>query len=158
MSNNKNPFADIFAAFSGSNPFAESADWEKVVAAGRLNAKALSDAFKAVSEGAQAVSRRQAEIAQKSAEEVSKFVKEISTCAKNPEESLAKQADFTKSAIEAALSNSKELLEMAAKSNGEANDIISKRVTAVLSELASNAANANAGASSSKKKKEEAAA
>ncbi len=147
---NKNPFSDLFNSWTSNLPnAAESFDWDKLINASRLNAKAFSDAAKAAAEGAQALSRRQAEILQNNAEEISKFFKEISTSVKNPEAGVAKQAEFAKSSIESAISNSKELVEMAVKSNAEANDIITKRISVALTELAAN--------SNTKKKKTDAA-
>ena len=135
---NKNPFADLFGSFG----------LDQAIAASRLNAKAFSDATKAAAEGAQALSRRQAEIFQNAAEEASNFWKEAGTPEKNPEANVAKQTEFAKKSIESAIANSKELLEMANKSNTEAGEIISKRVSAALNEFSAN---------SNKKKKTEAA-
>jgi phasin family protein len=131
---NKNPFADLFTA----NPFTEALNWDVAVNSGRQNAKAFSDAAKAAGEGAQAIARRQAEVAQKNIEEFSKFFKEASS-AKNPEEGVAKQAEFAKSSIESAIKNASEISEIASKSNKEASDIISKRISGALSEVAANA-------------------
>jgi phasin family protein len=135
---NKNPFADLFSNFAGNCAFNDAFSFDKFIAAGRLNAKAFSDAAKAATEGVQALTRRQAEIAQKSSEEFARFFKDVSSSAKTPEAGIAKQAEFTKSSIESAIANSKELFEMAAKSGSEASDIIGKRVSSALSELAVN--------------------
>ncbi|PIR37119.1 MAG: phasin [Alphaproteobacteria bacterium CG11_big_fil_rev_8_21_14_0_20_39_49] len=148
--NNKNPFADFLAGYSTSNPFAAECDWDSVVNAGRQNAKAWSDAAKAASEGIQAIARRQAEVAQKSVEEFSKFFKDASST-KSPEEGIAKQVEFTKCSLESAIKNCNEISEIASKSNKEASDIISKRISNALSEVAANA-------NSSSKKKTSAAA
>jgi len=147
---NKNPFSDLFGAWASAIPgSSEAYDFDKIISAGRQNAKAFSDAAKAAAEGAQAVSRRQAEILQKTAEEASKYWKDVSSNSKSPEAGMAKQAEYTKQTIESAVANSKELFEMAAKSNSEASDIISKRIAESLSEISSN---------TNKKKKSEAAA
>ena len=140
---NKNPFADLFTGCSATNPFSAlslDADWDSIVNSGRQNAKAFSDAAKAASEGAQAIARRQAEVTQKNIEEFSKFFKDASS-AKSPEEGLAKQAEFTKSSVESAIKSCSEISEIASKSNKEASDIISKRISTALSEVAANANN-----------------
>lgn len=144
MSNNKNPFADFFNAWSDNawlkNNACTGVNFDDAIAAGRLNAKAFSDAVKAASEGAQAVLRRQAEISQRAAEEASKYFKEATSAenVKNPEAAIANQAEFAQKSIENAISNSKELFEMASKFGNEASDIINKRVIAALSEVAAN--------------------
>ena len=135
----KNPFSDIFNAWTSAVPAVSDAfDFNKAIEAGRQNAKAFSDAAKAASEGAQAVSRRQAEILQKNAEEASKFWKNVNTSGKTPEAGITAQAEYTKQSFESAVANSKEILEMAAKSNAEASDILAKRLSAALSELSEN--------------------
>ena len=138
---NKNPFADFLTGCSAANPFNAFSlenDWDGIVNAGRQNAKALSDAAKATSEGVQAIARRQAEVTQKTIEEFSKFFKDASS-SKSAEEGLAKQAEFTKSSIESAIKSCNEISEIASKSNKEASDIISKRISGALSEVAANA-------------------
>lgn len=134
----KNPFLDAFENWTQSLPKSESFDFDKIIAAGKLNAKAFSEAAKAASEGAQALSRRQAEIIQNNAEEFSKLFKEISSV-KKPEDGAAKQVEFAKKTIESSIADSKELLELAAKSSGQATEILSQRFSSAVSEFSSEA-------------------
>src|SRR3546814_16740078 len=52
-----------------------------------------------------------------------------------PEAKVAKGTELTKTAFEKAISNMKELSEMVAKSNGEAFDVINRRVAESLDEI-----------------------
>ena len=52
-----------------------------------------------------------------------------------PEAKAAKGTGLTKTAFEKAIANMKELSEMVAKSNGEAFDVINKRVAESLDEI-----------------------
>jgi len=104
------------------------------VALNKANTKALADLAQAISEGGQALARKQAEIIQKNAEEITKYFKDA-TSLRSPEAGIAKHADFTKSAVDSAIANSSELLEISNKCNNEAREIITKRVSSVITEL-----------------------
>jgi len=153
---NTNPFSTLFNVFSENNPFAESCSWDKFTTANKQNTKAFSDAAKAISDGAQVFSRRQSEIFQRSAEEASKLFKNATlSSTKNPQENIAQQADFAKNSIESAISNSRELYEITTKYSSEASEIISKRVSDVLSKLAVNTNTPSKQSSSNKKSSSE---
>lgn len=94
----------------------------------KRNLEAVTSANKVALEGAQAVIRRQAEILRQSVEEASKAFAELNA-AGTPQDKIVKQAELAKEAYEAALANLRELSEMASKSNGEAADLISSRVS-----------------------------
>jgi phasin family protein len=53
----------------------------------------------------------------------------------SPEDRFAKQAEYSKHAIEKGLSNAKELTELVTKSNTEAFNVLNKRVTESLDEV-----------------------
>ena len=87
--------------------------------------------------------RRQAEIIRQSIEEASSLVGDL-TSVGAPEEKAAKQAELVKTAFEKALANMKELSELVAKSNTEAAEILTKRVSESLDEVKSAIAKAKA--------------
>jgi phasin family protein len=91
--------------------------------------------------------RRQVQIAQSNAEEAIRLVKDLLASASSPETSMARQAEYVKSTVESALASSRELMDLAAKANVEAMDVLKKRAGAVMEEVSSlaSAANANAG-------------
>ena len=78
--------------------------------------------------------KRQAEILQASMEEARTVASEIMVPG-SPEAKVAKQAEVVQTAFQAALANMKELADMVTKSNTEAANVISKRVTEGLDEI-----------------------
>lgn len=94
----------------------------------KRNLEAMASANKIALEGAQAVLRRQAEILRQAVEETSKAFSELNA-AGTPQDKIVKQVELAKEAYEAALANLRELSAMASKSNGEAADLLSNRVS-----------------------------
>lgn len=143
-----NPFQFDASKFFATDPKKLMEEWTKslekfkvgnvdvqaILDSQRKNVEAVSAANKVALEGIQAVMKRQSEIAQQAVEEVSKLVGQFDAKA-NPAETVAKQTELVKEAFEKALSNMKELAEMAGKSNGEALETIQKRFTESLEEL-----------------------
>ena len=111
-------------------------DAQALVEYQKRNLEAFASANKIALEGAQAVIRRQAEIVRKSVEDASKALSELNA-AETPQDKFAKQAELAKEAYEAAVANLRELTEMASKSNGEAADLISTRVSESFGEFTS---------------------
>ncbi|MCW2243764.1 phasin family protein [Azospirillum canadense] len=109
-------------------------DVDAILASQRKNIEAVTAANQLAIEGLQAVLRRQAEIVRASVEEAGSYVNQVAA-AGTPEEKAAKQAELVKVAFEKALSNIKELAELVAKSNTEAADVLSKRVSESLDEV-----------------------
>ena len=142
----KNPFADAFKDWGCTANF----DWDKAVAAGRQNAKAFGDAAKAATDGLQMIANRQANIFQKQAEEAQKFFSNFSS-AKSPESALEQITKAAKASAESSLANSKEIFEVASKSASEATEILSKRLSAAISEC--NVENFTSPSASENKKK-----
>ena len=139
-STQKSQFPKVeFAPFVDFTQFADqfklpAVDTSAVLDAQRKNIEAISVANRLAFEGFQAVAQRQAEIVRKSVEDAASVVTQMTTVGK-PEETLAKQADLVKQGYQQAIANGRELLEMSAKSNGEAVEVINKRVTESLDEL-----------------------
>ena len=109
-------------------------DFEPMIAAQRKNIEALTEANNLVVAGIQAVIKRQAEILQASMEEARTVASDIMVPGA-PEAKLAKQAEVVQTAFQAALGNMKELADIVTKSNTEAGNVISKRVTEGLDEI-----------------------
>ena len=109
-------------------------DMDAMLQSQRKNIEALTAANQLAVEGMQAVARRQMEILRQTMEEASTTMQGMMATG-TPEEGVAKQADLVKTAFEKALSNMKEMAEMIAKSNYEAADVLSKRVSASLEEI-----------------------
>ncbi len=110
-------------------------DLEAAVASQRKNLEALTQANQLAVEGVQAVLRRQAEITRQAMEDFSAMFRDFVQPNGSPEDRIAKQAEYSKQAIEKSLSNAKELTEMVTKANTEAFNVINKRVTDSLDEV-----------------------
>ena len=109
-------------------------DFEPMLAAQRKNIEALTEANQLVIAGVQAVMKRQAEILQASMEQAKAVAAEIMVPG-SPEDKLAKQAEVVQTAFQGALGNMKELADIVTKSNTEAGNVISKRVSESLDEI-----------------------
>lgn len=129
-----NPFFDVDFSKILSDFKVPGVDVEAVLATQRKNIEALTAANQLAFEGVQALVRRQSEILRQSLEQASHLLQEV-LAAGTPEEKVAKQAELLKAAFERALVNAKELTELMTKSNHEASEVISKRVSESLEEL-----------------------
>lgn len=109
-------------------------DMDAMLQSQRKNIEALTAANQKAMEGVQAVAERQMELLRQTMEEASGTVKDLMASG-TPEEGVAKQADLVKASFEKALTNMKEMAEMIAKSNYDAADVLSKRVSANLEEI-----------------------
>lgn len=109
-------------------------DVEQVMTSQRKNVEALTAANQLALEGYQAILRRQGEILRQTLEQANTMVSEMMVVG-TPEEKVARNADMVKTAFEKTLANTRELAEMAAKSNGEAADVLNRRVSESLDEL-----------------------
>ena len=128
-----------------NNPFNDSFkniwDFNQLFSTQRRNIEALAEINQTIVEGAQAISRRQAEVVRDNVENVLKASKDMLSGG-SPENSIAKQADFTKAIFENTLSNMREVTEMVTKSGFEAFDVLNKRTAESLEEI-SRASNSN---------------
>lgn len=131
-----NPFFDIDLSKMIAEYKVPGVDVDSILASQRKNIEAVTAANQLAVEGLQAVLRRQAEILRQSVEEAGAMVNEV-MAASSPEDKAAKQAELVKAAFEKTLANARELSEMVAKSNSEAADVLSKRVSESLDELKS---------------------
>lgn len=119
-------------------------DLTPVIESQRRNMEALGAANKLALEGLQAVFKRQAEILRQSVEETLATVQGLSTAKPGSvPESMAKQVDVLKTAVEKALENMRELAEMVSKSNTEAFHTINKRFNENLDEIKTQALKLN---------------
>jgi phasin family protein len=109
-------------------------DMEQLAASQRRNLEALTADNQLAIEGIQAVARRQSEIFRQMMEEASHSVRDV-MAAGSPEEKAARQTEMMKEAFTRAIGNMRELAEMVTKSQGEAFDVINKRVTDSLDEV-----------------------
>jgi phasin family protein len=129
----KNGFFDVSKVMSDFRM--PGIDLEAVAASQRKNIEALTQANQLAVEGVQAVVRRQVEIARQAMEEFSSMFRDFVQPNGSPEDRLAKQAEYSKQALEKGLTNARELTELMTKANTEAFNVLNKRVTESLDEV-----------------------
>lgn len=134
MTEFKNPFLDFDPKQFMGDFKVPNFDTDAILAANKKNFEAVAQANQIMIESVQAVAKRQAEIMREAAEQASAALQDMAK-AGAPEEKIAQQADLVKGAMEKAMSNARELAELAAKSNQEAVDVINKRVSESLDEM-----------------------
>ena len=135
----KNPFLDfdmqaMQKMMSDMNMKMPAFDWEAILAANRRNMEAFAHANQLAAEGAQAIMRRQGEILKGAMDDANRSFKTMLADG-TPEDRIARQTEAVKTAFEQAISNYREMVEMASKSNAEAMAVMSKRVSESLDEL-----------------------
>jgi phasin family protein len=133
-------FKDMFSnkAFDVNQAFSSS----------RRDIEAFTAAGNVVAENTQAIARRQAEVARENFDSSLKASKDMMNGG-SPD--VSKNAELAKSFFENALSNMRELTEMATKSAFEAFDILNKRAAEKMEEFTSKSSASSAAPSSKKK-------
>lgn len=134
MADQMKPFWDMDVSKMMSDMKVPGVDMDALMQSQRKNIEAVTAANKLAFEGMQAVATRQTEILRQTMDEMSKMMSDMMS-AGTPEDRMAKQADLTKAAFEKSLANMREIAEMIAKSNSEAADVITQRVSATLEEI-----------------------
>ncbi len=109
-------------------------DMNALIANQKKNIDALNAANRMAVEGIQALAQRQAEILRQNMEEAAKAAKEIAGVG-DPQEIPVKQVEIAKTAFENGLVNMKELADMTAKLNSDAQAQVNKRVAESFDEL-----------------------
>ncbi|MEM8586558.1 MAG: phasin family protein [Pseudomonadota bacterium] len=109
-------------------------DMDAMLAAQQKNLQAVTEANKLAIEGLQAVAKRQAEVLKQSMEEMASTMQQMMANGA-PQDKMARQADLAKEGFEKVLANRKEVSEMVAKSNTEAAEVLSKRISEQLEEI-----------------------
>jgi len=102
--------------------------FDAVMASQKKTMEAFAEANKLAVEGMQAVAKRQLEVVRQAVEEASGMGGEVFKPGA-PKEQVAKQADLAKAQFDRMLANMKEMSEMLAKSNTEAANVVSKRIS-----------------------------
>jgi phasin family protein len=110
-------------------------DLEAVAQTQRRNIEALTQANQLALEGTQAWIRRNMELARQGMEELQAMVSDLTRPNGSMEDRLARQADFSKKAIEKGLANFREMADLMTKANTEAMNVLTKRVTESLEEV-----------------------
>ena len=110
-------------------------DLEAAAATQRKNIEALTQANQLAVEGVQAVVRRQVEITRQAMEDFSAMFRDLVQPNGSPEDKIAKQAEYSKQAIEKSLSGAKEFADLVTKANTEVFNVLNKRATESFDEI-----------------------
>ncbi len=110
-------------------------DVEAMIAAQRKTIEAMAAANRTALEGAQAVARRQAEIMRQSAADWQSLWSVPLAATNGEADPAGQQAAAMKAIFEKTVANIRELSELVAKSNGEAAEIVTKRVSESFDEI-----------------------
>jgi phasin family protein len=129
----KNGFFDVMKGMADFR--VPGIDVEAVVASQHKNIEALTQANQLAVEGVQALLHRQSEITRSAIEEFSSMYRDFVQPNGSPGDKIAKQAEYSKVALEKGLANARELTELVNKANAEAFNVINKRVTETFDEV-----------------------
>ena len=143
----KFPFADF-------GKFAEQfkvpgLDNKALVETQRKNVEAFQAANQMFIEGAQAITQRQSEILRQAMDESVKAMQAVAS-ANTTEAKFGTQAELAKQAYENSVANMREIAELTTKSNSEAAEVITKRISESFDELQAAFAQTNGKAATGK--------
>ena len=110
-------------------------DLEAAVASQRKTVEALTQANQLAVEGVQAAMRRQVEFTRQAVEDFSAMFRDFVQPNGSPTDKLAKQAEYSKHAIEKSLSGAKEFADLVTKANTEVFNVLNKRATESFDEI-----------------------
>lgn len=126
-------FIDMFAKF-GQDLKLPSIDIEHVIEHHRKNLEALQKSASATASGATSLMARQREVLQDTLREITDMAQSYRVPG-NPQEIMAKQADFARKSFEAAVKNASEVAEIVQKSSSESVEILRKRIQETMEEI-----------------------
>ena len=102
-------------------------DMSKIMEHHQKNLDAMSKSWQAVAGGAGAIATKQREIMAAAIKDVTEMAQSYKPGG-NPKEAMAKQAEFAKKAMEAAIANTRDIAELVQKSSAEAFKIVQDRM------------------------------
>jgi phasin family protein len=126
-------FMDVFTRF-GQDLKMPSVDIEKIMSHHRKNLEALEKAARASAAGTTSLMAKQREILQDTLREIAEMAQSYRIPA-NPQDMMAKQADFARKSFETAVKNAGEVAEIVKKSGTESLDILRERIRETMEEI-----------------------
>jgi phasin family protein len=111
-------------------------DMAKIMEHHQKNLDAMTRTWQAVAGGAGAIATKQREIMAAAVKDVTEHVQSYRPGG-SPQEAMAKQAEFAKKAMEAALTNTRDIASLVQKSSGEAFQIVQSRMQESYQEIRS---------------------
>ncbi|ANT52263.1 phasin family protein [Mesorhizobium amorphae] len=128
-------FLDMFSRF-GRDLKVPNVDIEAILSHHRKNLEALEKSARAGAAGATSLFSRQREMLQDTLREVADMAQNYRAPG-NPQELMAKQAEFARKSFETALKNAGEVSELVRKSGTESVEILRERIKDAMAEIRS---------------------
>jgi phasin family protein len=126
-------FLDMFNNF-GRDLKLPSMDVEAILSHHRKNLEALQKSASASATGAQNLMTKQRQILQDTMSEITDMAQSYRAPG-NPQEMMAKQADFARRSFETAVKNASEVAEIVKKSGTESVEILRERIRETMEEI-----------------------
>jgi phasin family protein len=126
MADAPNSFMDMFKNL-GEQLKVPSLDMSKIMEHHQKNLEAMTKSWQAVAGGATEIAKKQREVFDEAVKDVTAMVQQYKPTG-NPQEIMAKQAEFAKKAMEAAITNTRDIAELVQKSSTEAFKIVQDRM------------------------------
>ena len=117
---------DMFKKF-GEQLKVPSFDVTKIMEHQQKNLEAMTKSWQAMAGGANEIAQKQKEIFESAMKDMAEMAQAYKPGG-NPQEVMAKQAEFAKKAMEAAIANTKDIAELVQKSSTEAFKIVQERM------------------------------
>ncbi len=126
-------FVDMFKSF-GEQLKMPSVDVDKIIEHHRRNLETLEKTAKAATSGASDLMAKQRDMLQETLREVTEMAQNFRAGA-NPQDMMAKQADFAKRSFETAIKNASEMADVVRKSSTETIEILRSRIKEAMEEI-----------------------
>ena len=126
-------FMDMFSNL-GRDLKLPSMDVEAILSHHRKNLEALQKSASATATGAQNLMAKQRQILQETMSEITDMAQSYRASG-NPQEMMAKQADFARRSFETAVKNASEVAEIVKKSGTESVEILRERIRETMEEI-----------------------
>jgi phasin family protein len=126
MADASQAFTDMFRKM-GEQLKVPSFDMTKIMEHHQRNLEAMTRSWQAMAGGATAVAGKQREIFEAAIRDITEMAKDFKPTG-SPQDILAKQSEFAKKAMEAAIANTRDIAELVQKSGTEAVAIIQSRM------------------------------
>ena len=135
MADATQPFTDMFKKL-GEQLKVPAFDMSKMMEHHQKNLEAMTRSWQAVAGGAGEVAQKQKEIFEAAMKDMAEMAQSYKPGG-NPQEVMAKQSEFAKKAMEAAIANTKDIAELVQKSSTEAFKIVQDRMKESYEEIRS---------------------
>jgi len=129
-------FTDMFTKL-GEQLKIPSIDMTKIMEHHQKNLEAMTKSWQAMASGASELASKQREIVQQAVQDVTAMVQEYKPGG-SAQEIMAKQTEFAKKAMEAAIANTRDITELVQKSSAEAFKIVQDRMKESYEEIRAN--------------------